>query len=148
MVARTTGWVSYAAGTTGAGRALQLRQVALAYATLNVAEFRDRVLLPPAWRVPKQLLLPLPVSGLEPVLGVIMGRDPARAHHVANGVITPFRILAREAGWPGAAARHGKRRDRIPDRHDSFHEAARRWPALALRPLSCFEPMVSLVAIG
>jgi len=55
---------------------------------------------------------------------------------VANGVITPFAFLHGKPAGP-VQPRDTGTQGRIPDRHDfisrSWH---RRWPALALRPLS------------
>jgi len=99
MVARTTGWVSYAVALRALGAHYSFGQVALAYATLNVAEFVI-ALLPARVGVSE---------GSSFFLFQFLGLDPCWGHHavilrvrtiVANGVITPFAFLHGKPAGP------------------------------------------------
>jgi hypothetical protein len=93
MVARTAGWASYAVALRALGARYSFGQVALAYATLNVAEFVTAVLPARVGVSEGSSFFLFQFLGLDPVLGVIMAVILRVRTIVANGVITPFAFL-------------------------------------------------------
>ena len=93
VVARMTGWASYAVALRALGAHYSFGQVALAYATLNVAEFVTAVLPARVGVSEGSSFFLFQFIGLDPVLGVIMAVILRVRTIVANGVITPFAFL-------------------------------------------------------
>jgi hypothetical protein len=93
MVARTAGWASYAVALRALGARYSFGQVALAYATLNVAEFVTAVLPARVGVSEGSSFFLFQFLGLDPVLGVIMAVILRVRTLVANGLITPFAFL-------------------------------------------------------
>ena len=108
MLARTTGWMSYAVALRALGAHYSFGQVALAYATLNVAEFVTAVLPARVGVSEGSAYFLFKFLGLDPVLGVIMSVILRVRTIVANGAIAPFAFLdgktagRRSVGAPGA----------------------------------------------
>ena len=100
MVARTTGWASYAVALRALGARYSFGQVALAYATLNVAEFVTAVLPARVGVSEGSSFFLFQFLGLDPVLGVIMAVILRVRTIVANGVITPFAFLHGKPAGP------------------------------------------------
>ena len=99
IVARTTGWASYAVALRALGAHYSFGQVALAYATLNVAEYVVAVLPARVGVSEGSSFFLFKFLGLDPVLGVIMTVILRVRTIAANGVITPLAFL----DWKTAA---------------------------------------------
>jgi hypothetical protein len=93
VVARMTGWASYAVALRALGAHYSFGQVALAYATLNVAEYVVAVLPARVGVSEGSAFFLFQFLGLDPVLGVIMAVILRVRTIVANGVLTPFAFL-------------------------------------------------------
>jgi hypothetical protein len=93
IVARLTGWVSYAVALRALGANYGFGQVALAYATLNVAEYVVAVLPARVGVSEGSSFFLFQFLGLDPVLGVLMAVILRVRTIVANGVIAPFAFL-------------------------------------------------------
>ncbi len=93
IVARATGWVSYAVALRALGAHYSFGQVALAYATLNVAEYVVAVLPARVGVTEGSCFFLFQFLGLDPALGVIMAVILRVRTTVANGVIAPFTFL-------------------------------------------------------
>ena len=99
IVARTTGLASYAVALRALGAHYSFGQVALAYATLNVAEYVVAVLPARVGVSEGSSFFLFKFLGLDPVLGVIMTVILRVRTIAANGVITPLAFL----DWKTAA---------------------------------------------
>ncbi|MGB8296864.1 MAG: lysylphosphatidylglycerol synthase transmembrane domain-containing protein [Polyangia bacterium] len=93
ILARMTGWASYVVALQALGAHYSFGQVALAYATLNVAEFVTAVLPARVGVSEGSSFFLFQFIGLDPVLGVIMALMLRVRTIVANGVIAPFAFL-------------------------------------------------------
>ena len=93
VVARVTGWASYAVALRALGANYSFGQVLLVYATLNVADYVIAVLPARVGVSEGSSFFLFQFLGLDPVLGVIMAVILRVRTIVANGVLTPFAFL-------------------------------------------------------
>ena len=114
MLARTTGWISYAVALRALGAHYSFGQVALAYATLNVAEFVTAVLPARVGVSEGSAYFLFKFLGLDPVLGVIMSVILRVRTIVANGVITPLAFLDWKTAAGSSVGAPGAREDGSP----------------------------------
>jgi hypothetical protein len=115
IVARMTGWVSYAVALRALGAHYSFGQVALAYATVNVAEYVVAVLPARVGVSEGSSFFLFKFLGLDPVLGVMMGVILRVRSIVSNGVITPFAFLDWKPAGPALlGARGAEARGREP----------------------------------
>jgi Lysylphosphatidylglycerol synthase TM region len=114
IVARMTGWVSYAVALRALGAHYSFGQVALAYATLNVAEYVVAVLPARVGVSEGSFFFLFKFLGLDPVLGVMMGVILRVRSIVTNGVLTPFAFLAWKPAGSSSVGAPGEREDGSP----------------------------------
>jgi len=114
MLARTTGWMSYAVALRALGAHYSFGQVALAYATLNVAEFVTAVLPARVGVSEGSAYFLFKFLGLDPVLGVIMSVILRVRTIAANGAIAPFAFLGGKTAGRRSAEAPGAREDGSP----------------------------------
>lgn len=116
VVARMTGWASYAVALRALGAHYSFGQVALAYAMLNVAEFVTAVLPARVGVSEGSSFFIFQFLGLDPVLGVIMAVILRVRTIAANGVIAPFAFLRwRPAGSGNVQPRDADTQRREPE---------------------------------
>jgi hypothetical protein len=108
IVARMTGWVSYYLALRALGANYSFGQVALAYATLNVAEYVVAVLPARVGVSEGSSFFLFKFLGLDPVLGVIMCVILRVRTILANGVVTPFAFLHWESAGPALPGRQSE----------------------------------------
>jgi hypothetical protein len=107
IVARMTGWASYAVALRALGANYSFGQVALAYATVNVAEYVVAVLPARVGVSEGSSYFLFKFLGLDPVLGVMMGVILRVRSIVTNGVLTPFAFLDWKPTAPALAGTRG-----------------------------------------
>jgi hypothetical protein len=99
IIARLTGWASYAIALQALGADLSFGQVSLAYATLNVAEYVVAVLPARVGVSEGTSFFLFKFIGLDPVLGVLMAVILRVRTIVANGLVAPAAFI----GWKPTA---------------------------------------------
>jgi hypothetical protein len=114
IIARMTGWASYAVALRALGAHYSFGQVALAYATLNVAEYVVAVLPARVGVSEGSFFFLFKFLGLDPVLGVVMGVILRVRSIVTNGVLTPFAFLDWKPAGPSSVGARGAREDGSP----------------------------------